>query len=234
MSSHKVNNFRSQTTKMDKTLIFAMLICLISSCSPQYKPLFNGTNLKGWYAYTATANKYENAQDIYVVSDNMIRLHGEKVGYLMSDISYDNFELMAEYRWNIEKQYHRNSNTKNSGVMYNIPTDAPDVLWPRGIQFQIKEGFTGDFVMLDSVTIKVKGTKNAAGKSVVVTRFKDNEKPVGEWNTLLIQSKNGHCTQYLNGQLVNEGIEASSTKGRILLQYEGSPIDFKNIKIKML
>ena len=162
----------------------------------------------------------------------MIRFHGEKVGYLMSNKSYKNFELTVDYRWNIETQYHRNDNKKNSGVMYNIPTDAPDVLWPRGIQFQVKEGATGDFVLLDSVTINVKGIKSVAGKSVNVMRNIDNEKPFGEWNTILIQSKNGHCSQYLNGQLVNEGTDATSKEGRILLQYEGSPIDFKNIKIK--
>ncbi len=217
---------------MNKTLSFALVIFTFFSCSPKFKPLFNGTNLNGWYAYTATENKQVNAQDIYAVSDNMIRMYGEKVGYLMSNKSFKNFELTVEYRWNIEKQYHRNDNTKNSGVMYNIPTDAPDVLWPRGIQFQVKEGFTGDFVLLDSVTINVKGTTKPAGKSVVVTRFKDNDKPTGEWNTLLIQSKNGHCLQYLNGELVNEGADATSKEGRILLQYEGSPIDFKNIKIK--
>jgi Domain of Unknown Function (DUF1080) len=216
---------------MTKTVPFFILICTFISCSHQFKPLFNGTNLNGWYAFTAE-KKFDNAQDIYVVSDNMIRLHGEKVGYLMSNKSYKNFELTVDYRWNIEKQYHRNDNKKNSGVMYNIPTDTPDVLWPKGIQFQVKEGFTGDFVLLDSVTINVKGTKNAAGKSVTLSRFKDNEKPIGEWNTLLIQSKNGHCLQYLNGLLVNEGTDATSKEGRILLQYEGSPIDFKNIKIK--
>ncbi len=217
---------------MNKTLPFALVICTFFSCSPKFKPVFNGTNFTGWYTYTATENKHVNAQDIYTVSNNMIRMYGEKVGYLMSNKSYENFELSIEFRWNIEKQYHRNDNKKNSGVMYNIPIDVPDVLWPRGIQYQIKEGFTGDFVLLDSVIINVKGIRNAAGKSVVVSRFKDNEKPFGEWNTLLIQSKNGHCLQYLNGQLVNECTEATSKKGRILLQYEGSPIDFKNIKIK--
>lgn len=217
---------------MTKTVAFFVLMCIFISCSPQFKPLFNGTNLNGWYAYTTAEKKHEKAQDIYPISDNMIRFYGEKVGYLMTNKSYKNFELTVDYRWNIEKQYHRNDNKKNSGVMYNIPTSTPDTLWPRGIQYQVKEGATGDFVLLDRVTINVKGVRNEAGRSVTVARFKDNEKPFGEWNTLLIQSTNGHCSQYLNGQLVNEGTEATSKEGRILLQYEGSPIDFKNIKIK--
>ena len=217
---------------MNKTLFFALFMLFFVSCSPKYSNLFNGKNLDGWYAYTANEKKQTNAQAVYTVTDSMIRFYGEKIGYLMTLKSYENFELTLEYRWNIEKQYQRNNNVRNSGVMYNIPLDAPDMLWVRGIQFQIKEGFTGDFVLLDSVTMNVKGVTKPAGKSVVVSRFKDNDKPTGEWNTIMIQSKNGKCAQYLNGQLVNEGTDASSKKGRILLQYEGSPIDFRRIKLK--
>lgn len=217
---------------MNKITFFCLLLCIFSSCTSKYKPLFNGTNLDGWYAFTADEKKQNNATGVYAVTDSMIRFYGEKVGYLMTNKSFENFELSLEYRWNIEPKYDRKNKVRNSGVMYNIPVDAPDVLWPRGIQFQIKEGFTGDFVLLDSVTINVKGITNAAGKSVVVSCFKDNDKPSGEWNTLVIQSKNDVCSQFLNGQLVNEGTNASSKKGRILLQYEGSPIDFRRIKIR--
>ena len=217
---------------MNKILLLALIVCLFSSCSPKITNLFNGKNLEGWYAYTEKDKKQENAQSIFAVSDSMIRLNGEKPGYLMTQKSYKNFELTLEYRWNIEPKYHRNNNVKNSGMMYNIPVNAPDILWCRGIQFQIKEGFTGDFVLLDSVTLTVKDVLKGAGKSVVVTRFKDNEKPIGEWNTVTIQSKNGACSQFLNGQLVNEGVNASTKEGRILLQYEGSPIDFRRIRLK--
>lgn len=219
---------------MKKTLLLVLLMSLFIGCSPKYTALFNGKNLDGWYAFTTNEKKQTNALSIYAVSDSMIRFYGEKIGYLMTHKSFENFELTLEYRWNIEKQYQRNSNVRNSGVMYNVPADAPDVLWACGIQFQIKEGFTGDFVLLDSVTINVNGVTKPAGKSVAVARFKDNDKPSGEWNTIKIQSKNGKCSQFLNGQLVNEGTEASSKKGRILLQYEGSPIDFRRIKIKSL
>jgi hypothetical protein len=36
----------------------------------------------------------------------------------------------------------------------------------------------------------------------------------------------------LNGKLVNEWVEASSKEGKISLNYEGSPIDFRNIQLK--
>ena len=100
---------------MTKTLPFLILICFFFSCSPKFKPLFNGTNLNGWYAYTATEKKPENAQDIYPVSDHMIRFHGEKVGYLMSNKSYKNFILTLKFKQEANG---------NSGVFFRSSIDG--------------------------------------------------------------------------------------------------------------
>ncbi len=196
--------------------------------------LFNQKDLKGWYAFGEEKGKANNASELFSVENNMIRMYGPKAGYLMSEQSFRNFELTVEFRWNTDSQFAKKSNSKNSGVMYLVPSETPDVLWPKGIQFQIKEGATGDFVLLQEVTLNVNGTKTEAGKSVVSKRFADAEKPIGEWNKLQVISKNGVITQKLNGKLVNKGIESSVTEGRILLQYEGYPIDFRKVCIKKI
>jgi len=118
--------------------------------------------------------------------------------------------------------------------MYLVPSTTSDTLWPKGIQFQIKEGATGDFVLLQDVTLQINGKTTVPGRSVVAARFEDAAKPVGEWNTIIITSVNGRVKQELNGKLVNEGTEASVSEGRILLQYEGYPIDFRKVVIKKL
>ena len=51
---------------------------------------------------------------------------------------------------------------------------------------------------------------------------------------IVIISFNGKIKQYLNGKLVNEATDASSREGRISLNYEGSAIDFKNIKLRKI
>lgn len=168
---------------------------------------------------------------MYEFSDGMIKMYGEKIGYLMTRKSYSDFELTLDYKWNLDEQY-QGKGKRNSGVMYNIPTASPDKVWPKGIQFQIKEGTTGDFVFLDQVTAKVNGTLVGPGASVASAKFLDNEKPYGEWNSVVIKSFNGRITHYLNGKLVNDATEATSAEGRISLNYEGSAIDFRNIKIK--
>jgi hypothetical protein len=209
------------------TVAFAFLFVL-NSCSVHQKSL--STN--DWYAFTKSSTVRIAPSKVYEFTDGMIRMHGDNIGYLMTKNSYKNFELSLDYRWNMEEKFHRGDSKKNSGVMYNIPVDSPDNIWPKGIQFQIKENTTGDFIFLDRVTAKVNGKWIEAGASVTSAKFSANENPYGEWNTILIKSFNGKITQYLNGKLVNECVEASSTEGKISLNYEGSPIDFRNIQLK--
>lgn len=196
--------------------------------------LFNQKNLKGWYAFEPVSGKQKDASKIFHVDKKMIHLGGDKIGYLMSEKSFKNFQLTVEYKWNTDSTVVRKSNKKNSGIMYLVPTNTPDTLWPKGIQFQIKEGATGDFVLLQNVILEVKGKKTEAGKSVTSTRFEDAEKPFGEWNTVVITSLHGNIKQELNGKLVNEGMQTEISEGRILLQYEGYPIDFRKIGINKL
>jgi hypothetical protein len=213
---------------MFQKIAFAfVLLFFLSSCAIQQKSI----SMNDWYAFTKASTERQEPSKVYDFSDDMIRMYGETNGYLMSKKSYKNFELSLEYRWNIEEKF-KTKNKKNSGVMYNIPADYPDKIWPKGIQFQIKENTTGDFIFLDQVTAKVNGKLIEAGASVTSAKFSENEKPYGEWNAIVIKSFNGKITQYLNGKLVNECTEASSNEGRISLNYEGAPIDFKNIILK--
>jgi hypothetical protein len=140
--------------------------------------------------------------------------------------------LSLEFRWNIDEKFNRGNGKKNSGVMYNIPVDSPDNIWPKGIQFQMKENTTGDFIFLDKITAVVNGKLVEAGASVTSPKFSANENAYGDWNKIFIRSYNGKITQYLNGKLVNECTEASSVEGKISLNYEGSPVDFRNITLK--
>jgi len=222
-----------------KTLYFlpALLLLLIASpaISQKSKPLFNQKNLKGWYAFEPETGKHEEGLDVFAVENKMIRCYGKKPGYLMTRKSFKNFKLSVEFKWNTDSTFARKNNTKNSGVMYLVPQETPDELWPKGIQFQIKEGgATGDFVLLQNVTLVIKGTPTQAGKSVVSKCFQEAENPITDWNTLVITSNNGTITQELNGKLVNEGTESSVKEGRILLQYEGFPIDFRKVVISKL
>lgn len=221
------------STKLKSAFIILLLLTSSPILHAQTK-LFNGKNLKGWYAYEPKTGKHSNATDIFQVEDKMIRLYGDKLGYVMTEKSFKNFQLTVVFRWNTDSTITRKSNKRNSGIMYLVPTSTKDTLWPKGIQYQVKEGGTGDFVLLQEVTLMVKGKQTASGKSVTSTRFSDAEKPVGEWNTAVVTVVDGNVKQELNGMLVNEGTLTEPSEGKILLQYEGYPIDFSKIVLRKL
>lgn len=213
-------------------LLIGLILCSPIAQAQTVTSLFNGNDLEGWYAFESKTGKHENATDIFLVDDHMIRLSGSNTGYLMSEESFKDFKLTVEFRWNLDTTFVRKSNNMNSGLMYYVPSNIPDTLWPQGIQFQIKKGATGDFILLKEATIEIKGIRTEPGKSVVSPRFKDASTPIGQWNTIVIESKHNIVKQILNGEEINKGTNPSITEGRILLQYEGFPIDFKKVEIE--
>lgn len=213
-------------------LLVAILLCSTATQAQSVTSLFNGNDLEGWHAFEPKTGKHTDATDLFLVEEHMIRLSGNKIGYLMSEESFKDFKLTVEFRWNTDTTFVRKSNKMNSGLMYLIPTEIPDMLWPQGIQFQIKKGATGDFICLNKTTIEIKKIRTEPGKSVVSKRFKDATHPIGEWNTIVVESKDNIIVQKLNGEIVNKGTNPSVTEGRILLQYEGFPIDFRKVEIE--
>ncbi|MCK9159084.1 MAG: DUF1080 domain-containing protein [Bacteroidaceae bacterium] len=192
--------------------------------------LFNGKDLHQWMAWTKADGRTSHPETVFEVSEGMIRLHGKNNGgYLMTKKSYDNFHLSLDYRWNINPLFVPQKEKRNSGVMFRVDRHAPDSWFPRGIQYQIKTGTTGDFILIKGVTMNIGDKCYGPGESVLVARMKDATRPTGEWNHLEIIAHNRHITFILNGVTVNEGTNCSATKGRILLCYETSPIDFKNL-----
>ncbi len=215
-----------------KTISLTVVLAVSLVVSAKTVSLFNGKDLRHWYAFESVGGRHDNAGEVFQVENNLIRLYGKEAGYLMSKKSFSNFKLTAEYRWNLDTLKFTQKNTiKNSGIMYLVPDTVKDEFWPAGIQCQIKQGYTGDFIFLNNVTAHIHGKETTAGKSVIYTRFADAEKPAGQWNKVEITFRNGVITQKLNGKTVNKAENPSLSSGRILLQYEGYPIDFRRIKM---
>jgi len=224
--------------KLIYTTLILCGVCTLLSLDQASLPsktcsLFNGKDLTNWQSFSAQKTKPDTA--LFHVENGLIRAYGKYQGYIVSKQSFkDYYKLSLDFRWNTDSITPRINNKRNSGVMYNVPTGMADELWPRGIQYQIKDKATGDFILMNNVTMKVNGQLIEAGKSVTAKRITDAEKAVGEWNKLEVIYDQGKCTQMLNGVLVNEGTEVSDKEGRIALMFEGFPIDFKNIVISVL
>ena len=68
------------------------------------------------------------------------------------------------------------------------------------------------------------------GKARRIMNLTDNsEKPVGQWNTMVIEAMGRSIKVWVNGDLVNDGSNATVDRGHIALQSEGSEVEFRKL-----
>jgi len=58
-----------------------------------------------------------------------------------------------------------------------------------------------------------------------------NENPIGEWNVAELICRGDEVTAIFNGKVVNRGFGAKPSRGRIQLQTEGCPLEFRRVTI---
>ncbi|MGZ8940223.1 MAG: 3-keto-disaccharide hydrolase, partial [Limisphaerales bacterium] len=61
---------------------------------------------------------------------------------------------------------------------------------------------------------------------------KNLSKGVGEWNHYYVRAINGEVRLWVNGEEVSGGKNARPATGYLCLESEGSPIEFRNLRIR--
>jgi hypothetical protein len=217
---------------------FSFLLALFSflifgqSYAQDFKPLFNGKDLGGWYSFLEGKGKNNDPNKVFSVSGGLLKITGKDFGYIVTERSFADFHLLVEFKWGEKKYPPRENVVRDNGICYYVVPE--DRVWPRSVECQVQEGDCGDFWLIDSVTAVVDGVQQGPTKNTRVIKKKDNEKPTGEWNTIEVIAAKGKCTHIVNGVVVNEGENVSLRSGRILIQSEGAEIYYRKIEIKEL
>jgi hypothetical protein len=220
---------------MKKSIFLILFLVLLGSAkAQQFKSLFNGKDLDGWYVYLRNTDQNRDTGKVFTAHDNLLHVSGETFGYIATNRSYKNFHLTLEFKWGIKKHAPRLDRKRDSGILYYFASSAPDKIWPRSIECQIQEGDCGDFWLVDSTSLNVNGKLFPPTRNQQVVKTADHEKPYGEWNTIEVIAKDGRCIHKVNGVVVNEGTDANVREGKIALQSEGAEIYYRNIKLKEL
>ena len=60
------------------------------------------------------------------------------------------------------------------------------------------------------------------------------QRPVGQWNSLRVVNLNKTVTTYINGALIAQGTHSFTEPGYVVIQMEGGPMRWRNIRIKSL
>ncbi len=213
-------------TKFNGLLFVSIVVSLLAAggcasrekCSADKKTnLWNGKDLTGWKMVVADANVDVNK--VWSVRNGVIRCEGKPSGYIRTEKDYSNYKLHVEWRW-AEKP-------TNSGVLLHM--SGEDKVWPKAIELQLMSGNAGDVYFIGDTSAKSdvpqKGRK-------IPKREKSSEKPAGQWNTYNIICKGNTIKAYVNSVLQADITDTSVDSGKICLQSEGSPIEFRNIYIE--
>ena len=216
-------------------------VCLAAaSCSPNAAPplraqaLFNGTDLTGWHIDVPAADSNVRLRSPFEVRDSVLVSLGEPRGHLISDSSYRDYRLEVEYRFP--------GAPGNAGVLVHASTPrALYGMFPKSIEVQMESGNAGDFwCIVEDITVpemeKRRGPQAewgiTEGKARRIINLTDgSEKPLGEWNTMVIETLGRAIRVWVNGTLVNDGSNATADHGQIAVQSEGSEVEFRKLAL---
>lgn len=217
----------------------ALFLSLAASAIAEPVALFNGKDLAGWTVDVPEADKKPNLEPSFIVRDGMLVSLGKPLGHLVTEKEFENYRLTVEYRFP--------KAGGNCGVL--VHASKPRALYdmfPQSIEVQMMSGQAGDFWCIQE-NIEVpdmekrrpakEGQKFGGGLQDarrILNLTDDSEKPLGEWNTMVITCKGDTITVEVNGTEVNSGSKSTATKGKIALQAEGTEVEFRKVELEDL
>jgi hypothetical protein len=169
------------------------------------------------------------------------------MGVLRSQKEFTNFELIAQWR-HLRKG-------GNSGIfVWTSPAALtgikPGALPTGGIEVQVldhgyveeyeassgkkADWFTthGDVFPVGTAKMSPFPPTSPSGERSFPR--KNLSKGVGEWNHYYVRCINGEVRLWVNGEEVSGGSGCSPSKGYLCLESEGSPVEFKGLRIREL
>jgi hypothetical protein len=200
-------------------------------------PLWNGKDLSNWTADVPAKDTHPDLPPSFIVREGMLVSMGEPRGHLITREVYRNYRLEAEYRFA--------DKAGNCGILVHSSTPrALGKMFPQSIEVQIFSGNAGDFWCIqENIEVpdmearrprknpsqKFGGGPNDARRILNLTD--GSEKPVGEWNTMVIEARDRTIKVWVNGDFVNEGFNCTADRGQISVQAEGTEVEFRKLEI---
>ncbi len=196
--------------------------------------LFNGKDLAGWHSDIPHRDKNPNAKPTFIVREGNLVSLGSPGGHLITDAKYSNYRLHVEYRFAAKPG--------NCGVLAHASTPrALYKMFPKSVEVQMNHQHAGDFwCIVEDITVpdmvKRRGPKKnwgiTEGKARRILNLTDgSEKPVGQWNTMVIECVADSIKVWVNGDMVNHGSKCTASSGQIALQAEGSEVEFRKLDL---
>ena len=198
-----------------------------------------------FYSYLRDLGMDNDPDHVFTLTNGVLHITGQHYGYLATKQSYENYRLVAEFKWGEKTWPPRLTNACDSGVL--VHTVGADGVWPKSIEAQIIEGGTGDILVVSGAFLTVNGET----KGPKIARFDrpgrnpwedrlgfrgphEIEKPRGEWNRMEVLCDGDKVSITVNGHKTLEGTNAIPHGGKIVLQSEGAEIFFRRLDLYWL
>src|SRR5262245_29519970 len=206
----------------------------------------------GWRALGQQDFVNVNCQeDTWSFNNGEIQCTGMPTGVMRMKEPVKNFELVVEWK-------HQRPGG-NSGVFVWASDESIKALHagnhsrrlPDGIEVQILDhAFRDNYVKKTGKTKDLFFTTNGDVFPTGAAKLKPFEptspngqrsfprkelsKGAGEWNHYYVRAINGEVRLWVNGEEVSGGKDATPSSGYLCLESEGSPIEFRNLRISEL
>jgi hypothetical protein len=237
------------TTLRRSALGIVLAVAAAAAQEPQAQPgkLVEGVG-PGWRELgEADFVNVNCAPDTWTWKDGTLYCTGQPVGVIRTKTPYRNFELVATWR-------HRKPGG-NSGIFVWAPEEAlkdiePGKLPRGGIEVQVldnafteqyekRSGRKGDFFTTHGDVFAVgtskftpfEPTSPDGSRSFPKKRL---SKGVDEWNHYYVRAVDGEVRLSVNGEEVSGGKDCRPSSGYLCLESEGSPVEFKDVRIREL
>ena len=227
-------------------IFFSMLtlsLTLVSNASAQVaapvakaeiapQSLFNGKDLAGWHVDVPDLDDNPKGVQPFVVRNGLLVSLGDPNGHLITDAKHKNYRLEVEYRFVGEPG--------NCGVLVHASTPrALYKMFPKSVEVQMHHENAGDFwCIVENIEVPDMEKRRGPRKDWGIVEGKgrrilnltdDSEKPLGEWNRMVIECLGSQVKVWVNGDLVNHGKNCTVSEGQIALQAEGSEVEFRKV-----
>ncbi|MBX2850506.1 MAG: DUF1080 domain-containing protein [Phycisphaeraceae bacterium] len=207
------------------------------SSAPKSFSLYDGKTLDGWYPDVPDADDKPDIEPSFIIRDGMLVSKGRPLGHLITKKSFKDYRLEVQYRFA--------DKPGNCGVLVHTDGERPRVLYdmfPASIEVQLQHTAAGDFwcihenIAVPNMAERRKGDpKNYGGKKGQSRHIKNltdgSENDLGEWNTMIIETLGDKIRVWVNGDLVNDGFDATAREGQIALQAEGAHVEFRKLEM---
>ena len=201
----------------------------------EWKPLFNGKDLNGWYTYLKGPGKGADPDKVFQVEDGVIHIYKDAqdastqlFGYIATNEEFGDCRVRLKYKWGTKRFGTRATAKRDSGLLYFFKGEdgafgkGP---WPYSVECQIQENDVGDIYAIGT---QVSSTIDPAKKNEKQPTYKEGGEPYTSpatgnnriirsemlekdgWNTIELVLEGDAAAHIVNGK-VNMRISATKT-----------------------